>query len=113
MQSVAEFVAHARANKGRLSYASAGMGTTPHLAGEMFGRITGSEPTHVPYRGIAAGFTDMMSGQVAFAFSSIAGARGLVADGNLRALATTGAQRSAAFPDLPGDVSGDQEVTTS
>jgi len=100
VRSVAEFVSYAQTNKGRLSYASAGTGTTPHLAGEMFGRITGCEPTHVPYRGIAAGFTDMMTGQVAFAFSSIAGARGLVKDGKLRALATTGARRSAAFPDL-------------
>ena len=101
VRSVADFVAYARANRGRLSFASAGTGTTPHLAGEMFGRITGCEPTHVPYRGIAAGFTDMMTGQVAFAFSSIAGARGLVNDGKLRALATTGARRSTAFPDLP------------
>lgn len=99
--TVAEFIALVRANKGRFSYASAGVGTTPHLAGEMFSLRSGADATHVPYRGIAAGFADMMTGQVQFSFSSIAGARGLVADGKLKALATTGARRSAAFPDLP------------
>jgi len=100
-QTIAEFIALVRANKGRYSYASAGVGTTPHLAGEMFSLRAGGDATHVPYRGIAAGFADMMTGQVQFSFSSIAGARGLVADGKLKALATTGARRSAAFPDLP------------
>lgn len=101
VRSVAEFVALAKANRSRYSYASAGVGTTPHLAGEMFAMRTGCEATHVPYRGIAAGFADMMTGAVQFSFSSIAGARSLVNDGKLRALATTGARRSGAFPDLP------------
>jgi tripartite-type tricarboxylate transporter receptor subunit TctC len=100
-RDIQEFIAVARSRKGRLTYASAGVGTTPHLAGEMFSLRTGCEATHVPYRGIAAGFADMMTGQVQFSFSSIAGARGLVADGKLRALATTGARRSAVYPDLP------------
>ncbi|MBP0495736.1 tripartite tricarboxylate transporter substrate binding protein [Roseomonas indoligenes] len=95
------FIALVKASRARFSYASAGVGTTPHLAGEMFSLRTGCEATHVPYRGIAAGYADMMTGQVQFCFSSIAGARGLVADGKLRALATTGARRSAVFPNLP------------
>lgn len=101
VRSMADFITLAKANRGRYSYASAGVGTTPHLAGEMFALRTGCEATHVPYRGIAAGFADMMTGAVQFSFSSIAGARSLVNDGKLRALATTGARRSAAFPDLP------------
>ena len=101
VKDVAGFIALATSSKGQLSYASAGVGTTPHLAGEMFSLRTGAQATHVPYRGIAAGYADMMTGQVQFSFSSIAGARALVADGKLRALATTGARRSAAFPELP------------
>ncbi|HEY8609944.1 MAG TPA: tripartite tricarboxylate transporter substrate binding protein, partial [Roseomonas sp.] len=101
VRDVGEFIAIAKANKGKYSYASAGVGTTPHLAGAMFTMRTGCDATHVPYRGITAGYADMMTGQVQFSFSSIAGARSLVADGKLRALATTGARRSAAYPNLP------------
>lgn len=109
-RSVAELVALMKSNRGRYSYASAGVGTTPHLAGEMFALRTGCEATHVPYRGIAAGYADMMAGSVQFSFSSIAGARGLVNDGKLRALATTGARRSAAFPGLPTMQEAGQEA---
>ncbi len=101
VRNMEELIAHGRANKGRLSFASAGVGTTPHLAGEMLNQRTGIEATHVPYRGIATSFPDIMSGKVHFAFSSIAGARGLIADGQLRALATTGASRPATLRDVP------------
>lgn len=101
VSTVAEFVAYAQANRGRLSYASAGVGTTPHLAGEMFSLRTDIAATHVPYRGIAAAYADMMAGQVQFSFSSIAGARSLIEDGRLKALATTGAAPSPALPNLP------------
>jgi tripartite-type tricarboxylate transporter receptor subunit TctC len=96
-----EFVAYGKANPGKLNFASAGTGTTPHLAGEMFKQRTGIEATHVPYKGIAASFTDMLTGRVQFAFSSIAGALPFTSANRVRALATTGLQRSVIFPDLP------------
>jgi tripartite-type tricarboxylate transporter receptor subunit TctC len=96
-----QFVAYGKANPGKLNFASAGTGTTPHLAGEMFKQRTGIEATHVPYKGIAASFTDMLTGRVQFAFSSIAGALPFTSANRVRALATTGLQRSSIFPDLP------------
>jgi tripartite-type tricarboxylate transporter receptor subunit TctC len=96
-----ELVAYGKANPGKLNFASAGIGTTPHLAGEMFKLRTGIDATHVPYKGIGASFTDMMSGKVQMAFSSIAGALPFTADNRVRAIATTGAQRSSVYPDLP------------
>ena len=70
----AELIAYAKANPGKLNFASAGIGTAPHLAGEMIKLQTGIEMTHVPYRGIGAAYPDVMSGKVQLAFSSIAGA---------------------------------------
>jgi tripartite-type tricarboxylate transporter receptor subunit TctC len=96
-----EFVDYAKANPGKLNYASAGVGTTPHLAGELLRMRTGIDATHVPYRGIAGSFADLMTGKVQFSFSSIPGAKPFTDDNRLRALATTGAQRSPAYPDLP------------
>jgi tripartite-type tricarboxylate transporter receptor subunit TctC len=96
-----DLVAYGKANPGKLNFASAGIGTTPHLAGEMFKLRTGIDATHVPYKGIGASFTDMMSGKVQMAFSSIAGALPFTADNRVRAIATTGAQRSSVYPDLP------------
>src|SRR5262249_17826006 len=74
VKSFAELVSYGKANPAKLNFASAGIGTTPHLAGEMFKQRTGIDATHIPYRGIGASYTDMMSGKVQFAFSSIAGA---------------------------------------
>jgi len=96
-----DLVAYGKANPGKLNFASAGIGTTPHLAGEMFKLRTGIDATHVPYKGIGASFTDMMSGKVQMAFSSIAGALPFTADNRVHAIATTGAQRSSVYPDLP------------
>jgi len=101
VRSVAELIAYGTARKGQLSFASAGVGTTPHLAGEMFNLRTGIGATHVPYRGISASYADLMTGKVHFSFSSIAGARPLVSEGKLRALATTGPAPSNVFPELP------------
>src|SRR5215211_7116219 len=67
----------------------------------MFKQRTGIEATHIPYRGIGASFTDMMSGKVQFAFSSIAGALPFTSDGRVRPIATTGLKRSSVYPDLP------------
>jgi tripartite-type tricarboxylate transporter receptor subunit TctC len=100
-RTMQELVAHGRARPGALSFASAGVGTTPHLAGELLNLRTGIAATHVPYRGIAAAMPDVMSGAVPFTFSSIAGARGLIADNRLRALATTGTTRPSSLRDVP------------
>ena len=96
-----ELVVYGRANPGKLNFASAGIGTTPHLAGEMFKLRTGIDATHIPYKGIGASYTDMMSGKVQMAFSSIAGALPFTTDNRVRAIATTGAKRSSVYPDLP------------
>ena len=101
VNSFAELVSYGKANPGKLNFASAGIGTTPHLAGEMFKQRTGIEATHIPYRGIGASFTDMMSGKVQFAFSSIAGALPFTSDNRVRPIATTGLKRSSVYPDLP------------
>src|SRR4051794_36907245 len=96
-----EFVAYAKANPGKLNFSSAGIGTTPHLAGELFKQRTGVDAVHVPYRGIGASYTDMMAGKISFAFSSIAGALPFTSDNRVRPIATTGLKRSAVYPDLP------------
>jgi tripartite-type tricarboxylate transporter receptor subunit TctC len=99
--SLKELIDYGKANPGKLNYASAGVGTTPHLAGELLRMRTGIEATHVPYRGIAGSFADLMTGKVQFSFSSIPGAKPFTDDNRLRALATTGLQRSPAYPNLP------------
>jgi tripartite-type tricarboxylate transporter receptor subunit TctC len=101
IKTYAELVAYAKANPGKLNYASAGVGTTPHLAAELWKARTGIDAVHVPYKGIGASYTDMMSNKVQMSFSSIAGARPFTDDGRVIALATTGGQRSAVYPDLP------------
>src|SRR5262249_9342349 len=100
-KSLAELIAYGKANPGKLNFASAGTGTTPHLAAELFKQRTGVEATHVPYRGIGQAFPDMMTGKVQFAFSSIAGALPFTQDNRLRPLATPALKRSSAYPDLP------------
>ena len=101
VKTFAELIAYAKANPGKLNFASAGIGTAPHLAGEMIKLRTGIDMTHVPYRGIGAAYPDVMSGKVQLAFSSIAGAVPFTADNRVRPLATTGSARSAVYPDVP------------
>lgn len=96
-----EFVAYAKANPGKLNFGSAGIGTTPHLAGELFKQRTGVDATHIPYRSIGQSYPDMMANKIQFAFSSIAGALPFTSDNRVRAIATTGLKRSSVYPDLP------------
>ena len=100
-KSVGEFIAFARENKGKVTFASPGVGTVPHLAGELLKQQSGIEMTHVPYRGIGAAYPDVMSGKVQLAFSSIAGAVPFTADNRVRPIATTGSARSPVYPDVP------------
>jgi len=97
--SVQELIAYGKANPGKLNFASAGIGTTPHLAGELFKQRTGVDATHIPYRSIGQSYPDMMANKVQFAFSSIAGALPFTKDNRVRAIATTGLKRSAVYPD--------------
>jgi tripartite-type tricarboxylate transporter receptor subunit TctC len=101
VKTVAEFIAYAKQNPGKLNYGSAGVGTTPHLAAALFEQRTGIQATHVPYRGVGQAFPDLMSSKIQFVFSSIAGALPFTQDNRIRALATTGLSRSAVYPDLP------------
>src|SRR5919204_2313422 len=101
VNTFAELIAYAKANPGKLNFASAGVGTAPHLSGEMIKLRAGIEMTHVPYRGIGAAYPDVMSGKVQLAFSSIAGAVPFTSDHRVRALATTRSVRSAVYPDVP------------
>ena len=101
IKTYAELVAYGKANPGKLNYASAGVGTTPHLAAEMWRLGTGIDAVHVPYKGIGGSFTDMMSNKVQMSFSSIAGARPFTDDNRIVPLATTGTTRSPVYPNLP------------
>ncbi|HEX4411425.1 MAG TPA: tripartite tricarboxylate transporter substrate binding protein [Xanthobacteraceae bacterium] len=101
IKSYAELVAYGKANPGKLNYASAGIGTTPHLGAEMWKAGTGIDAIHVPYKGIGASFIDMMDNKVQMAFSSIAGALPFTSDSRVIPLATTGKTRSPVYPNLP------------
>jgi tripartite-type tricarboxylate transporter receptor subunit TctC len=100
-KTVPEFIAYAKANPGKLNMASPGNGSTPHVTGELFKMMTGINMVHVPYRSVAAGMTDMLSGQVQVTFGTAASTLTYIRAGTLRALAVTTATRSEALPDLP------------
>jgi tripartite-type tricarboxylate transporter receptor subunit TctC len=99
--SVAELVRMAKDSPGKLSYASAGVGTTFHLCGEMFKDSTGTFILHVPYRGGGPALVDTLGGQVDMSFPTLSAAVPHVKAGSLRALAVTGTQRSPQLPDVP------------
>jgi tripartite-type tricarboxylate transporter receptor subunit TctC len=100
-RTVDEFIAYAKANPGKVNYASAGNGTTVHLAGELFNMMTGVAMVHVPYRGSAPALTDLLGGQVQVMFDALPSSIEHVRTGKLRALAVTTAARSPALPDIP------------
>jgi tripartite-type tricarboxylate transporter receptor subunit TctC len=100
VRSVKEFVAYAKANPGKINMASAGNGTSPHLAGELFKMMAGVDLVHVPYRGGGLALTDLIGGQVQLMFTTLPTAD-LIRAGKLRALAVSTATRSAALPDVP------------
>jgi tripartite-type tricarboxylate transporter receptor subunit TctC len=100
-KSVPEFIAYAKANPDKINMASPGNGSTPHVAGELFKMMSGVNMVHVPYRSVAAGMTDMLSGQVQVTFGTTASTLEYIRAGTLRALAVTTAVRAEALPDLP------------
>jgi len=100
-KTVAEFIAYAKANPGKLNMASSGIGTSLHLTGEMFKAMTGIDMRHIPYRGAAPALTDLMAGQVDVIFDNIPSSIGYIGAGRLRALGVTSAKRAALLPDTP------------
>jgi tripartite-type tricarboxylate transporter receptor subunit TctC len=100
-KSVAEFVAHAKANRGKITFASSGTGTSTHLSGELFKRMTGIEMTHVPYRGVAPALNDVIPGRVDVMFNTIGGVLQQVRAGQLRGLAVTTAKRFPTAMEFP------------
>ncbi|WP_372623146.1 Bug family tripartite tricarboxylate transporter substrate binding protein [Falsiroseomonas sp.] len=100
-RDVPGLIAHARANPQRLAYGSAGAGSAPHLAAELFARMAGVEFTHVPYRGGAPAMTDLVAGRVQFMFGNMPEFLGQIRAGGLRAIAFGGSAAAPALPDLP------------
>jgi tripartite-type tricarboxylate transporter receptor subunit TctC len=100
-KTLPELIALAKREPGKLTYASAGVGSGIHLGAELFASMAEIKLTHIPYKGSAPALTDLIGGHVSIYFSSLPPAIGLVQDGKVRALAVTGPQRSKIFPDLP------------
>jgi tripartite-type tricarboxylate transporter receptor subunit TctC len=100
-RTVPEFIAYAKANPGKINHGSSGIGTTQHLAGELFKMMTGVNFSHVPYRGASQALTDLLSGQVQVLFEPLPPSIQHIKSGNLRALAVTTSTRSEALPDAP------------
>jgi tripartite-type tricarboxylate transporter receptor subunit TctC len=101
LQTIADLIAAAKANPDKLSYGTFGVGTSAHLAGELFKDMAKVNLTAVPYKGAAPAITDLIGGQIQVMFTTVASAASLVEAGQLRAIAVTSAERSPAFPKLP------------
>jgi tripartite-type tricarboxylate transporter receptor subunit TctC len=101
IRSVKELIEYARANPGKLTFGSSGVGATPHLTMELFKSMTSTSMVHVPYKGTQQAVTDIMAGQIDILCDNLASLIPLVRAGRLRALAVTSAKRSAVVPDLP------------
>src|SRR3979490_3475367 len=105
-QSIADLIAAAKADPDKLSYGTFGTGTSAHLAGELFKNMAKVNLTTVPYKGAAPAITDLIGGQIQVMFTTVASAASLIAGGQLRAIAVTSAERSAAFSQLPTVAAG-------
>jgi tripartite-type tricarboxylate transporter receptor subunit TctC len=101
VRSVADFIAYAKANPGKLSIASSGVGTSLHLSGELFKAMAHVQFVHVPYRGSAPGLSDVMGGQIQGMFDNVPSSFELIRSGKLRALGVTTKERSEALPEVP------------
>jgi tripartite-type tricarboxylate transporter receptor subunit TctC len=100
-KTVPEFISHAKSNPGKVSYGSGGVGTSIHVASELFKMMAGIDMIHVPYRGGAPAMTDLMGGQIQVVFNPVPESMEHIKAGKLRPLAVTGAKRSEALPDVP------------
>jgi len=101
VKNVKELIEHAKANPGKLSYGSVGVGSTTHLAGEMLNLTAGIETLHVPYKGSTPILVDLMGGRIAFAFVGISGSLAQARAGQIRAIAISTLKRSPSAPDIP------------
>ena len=101
VKTVPELIAYAKANPGKINMASAGNGSAPHMAGELFKMMAGVDLVHVPYRGQGPALTDLLGGEVQVLFATAPGTTEYIATGKLRALAVTTAARAQVLPDLP------------
>ncbi len=101
VKSIPELIAYAKANPGKLSFASAGIGTASHLAGQLFNKMAGVNLQHVPYRGDGPAMADLVAGNVQVGFATMTSSIGFIRAGKLRPLAVTTTARSAALPDVP------------
>jgi tripartite-type tricarboxylate transporter receptor subunit TctC len=100
-KSVAELVAYAKANPGKINFVSPGFGTSSHLFGELLRQRTGAQLVHIPYRGATPAIVDLVAGQVQLFFDNLRNVQSFIQSGQLRALAVTSEVRSADMPDLP------------
>jgi len=100
-KTVPELIAYAKANPGKITYGSAGMGASNHLSGELFAQRTGTQLSHVPYKGNAPAMTDVIGGQITMMFDIIGSARNYISTDRVKALAVTSSNRNASLPDLP------------
>jgi len=101
VKNVAEFIDYAKANPGKVNYATGGVGTSLHMCGELLKTMVGIDLVHVPYRGTAPALTDLLAGRVQALFDNIPGAMGQIKGGKLRPLGVTAATRVTALPDVP------------
>jgi tripartite-type tricarboxylate transporter receptor subunit TctC len=99
--TLTELVTYAKANRGKLNYSSAGIGTTPHLAAEVFNKLAGVDFVHVPYKGAAPATAGAVAGEVQILYGPIVSTAPMLKSGQLKAVAMTGAQRSAVVPGIP------------
>jgi tripartite-type tricarboxylate transporter receptor subunit TctC len=100
-QSVSDVIAMAKAKPGAVYFGSGGLGTTPHMTGELFSSVAGIKLAHVPYRGEAPAINDLIGGQIPLMFANLSAVVGNIRAGQLRALAVTSAQRAPAAPEIP------------
>ena len=101
VKTIPELIAYAKANPGKLSFESAGIGTASHLAGQLFNAMTGANLQHVPYRGDGPAMVDLIAGQIQVGFATMTASIGHIRSGQLRALAVTTLKRSDALPGVP------------
>jgi len=101
IKSVAEYIAYAKANPGKLNFGHGGIGTSPHMSGELLKSMAGINIVQVPYRGTAPAVTDLLGGQLQSAFDNLPGSIGHIRSGKVRALGVTAPKRIAALPDVP------------
>jgi tripartite-type tricarboxylate transporter receptor subunit TctC len=100
-KTVPEFIAYAKANPGQISMGSGGIGSSPHVAGELFKMMTGVEMQHIPYRGVAPATADLLGGRIQVLFDTLPAAIGNIRAGKIRALAVSSKKRSESLPDVP------------